>query len=88
MQAPDKSIAVLCSSSPGDLSKVMENDPSLVSQKVKQIVFLCSVKPLKKKCFIEPDEGGGKADSFTENVYRRAQELQIETVSIAKDRYE
>jgi len=85
LQAPNKSIVFLCSSSPGDVSKVMENDPNLFSQKVKQIVFLCSVKPPKKKCFIEPDEGGGKADSFTENVYRRAQELQIETVTIAKD---
>lgn len=86
LQAPSKSLVILCTACLGDVSEVINTHRELFVDKVKQVVILGSVKPVKRKCFIEPEEGKSKEDSAaTYNVYQTCQELGIPTLSLCKD---
>ena len=86
LQAPSKSLVILCTACLGDVSEVINTHRELFVDKVKQVVILRSVKPVKRKCFIEPEEGKSKEDTAaTYNVYQTCQELGIPTLSLCKD---
>ncbi|KAL7549778.1 hypothetical protein ACHAWF_013042 [Thalassiosira exigua] len=89
LQAPDKSLVVLCTSCLGDVSQVINAHRDLFARKVKQLVVIGSVKPkplTRRNSPIEPEEcGDEKCDEFSQNVYRTCQELDIPTVTLSKD---
>lgn len=86
LQAPSKSLVILCTACLGDVSEVINTHRELFTDKVKQVVILGSVKPVKRKCFIEPEEGKSKeATAATYNVYQSCQEMGIPTLSLCKD---
>jgi len=86
LQAPSKSLVILCTACLGDVSEVINTHRELFVDKVRQVVILGSVKPVKRKCFIEPEEGKSKEDTAaTYNVYQTCQELGIQTLSLSKD---
>ena len=83
-QAPEKSLVILCTSCLGDISDVIDTHRDLFASKVKQVVIMGTVKPVKRNSFIEPEEHGGKQDAFAQNVYESCQELEIPTATLYK----
>jgi hypothetical protein len=85
LKAPEKSLVIMCTACFGDVSEVIEAHRDLFSSKVKEVVVLGSVKPVRKRSFIEPeDSAGDEENSFSRNVYLACQELNIPTVTLFK----
>ena len=86
LDAPEKSLVVMCTACFNDVREVIDSHRDLFASKVKEVVIIGSVKPLRRKGFIEPDDfGGDKEDSFAKNVYSACQELDIPTVTLFKN---
>ncbi|KAL7471236.1 hypothetical protein ACHAXS_011573 [Conticribra weissflogii] len=78
--APNKSLVLMCSSCLGDAAEVIDNNPSLFSRAVKEVIILGSVKPLKRSKYLEPEETGlALWDSYGKKVYRFCQKMKIPT---------
>ncbi|KAL7538375.1 hypothetical protein ACHAXR_010346 [Thalassiosira sp. AJA248-18] len=80
-QAPEKSLVIMCTAYLGDVSEAINTDRDLFARKVKQLVVIGSVKPVRRRSFIEPEE---EDDAFAKNVYRSCQDLKIPTVTLFK----
>ena len=95
LQAPEKSLVIMCTACMGDVCEVMNTHRDLFVRKVKQIVVIGSVKPVRRRGFIEPEEedeqcglgGGGVGNerSFAKQVYQCCQELGIPTVTLSNE---
>lgn len=86
LDAPEKSLVVMCTAYFGDVSEVIDSHRDLFASKVKEVVIIGSVKPLRRKGVIEPEDfGGDEEDSFAKNVYSACQELDIPTVTLFKN---
>ena len=86
LQAPSKSLVIMCTACLGDVSEVIDTHRDLFSDKVKQVVIMGNIKPVRRKCFIEPEEESGheREVAFTKNVYQSCQELEIPTITLSK----
>jgi len=86
LRAPEKSLVILATTCLGDVSEVINTHRDLFASKVKQVVVIGSVKPFRRRSFVEPENyGGEKENDFARNVYRSCQELQVPTVTLCKD---
>jgi len=86
LQAPEKSLVIMGTACLGDVSEVINTHRDLFASKVKQVVVIGSVKSVRRRSFIVPDDfGGEKNDAFAKNVYRSCQDLKIPTVTLFKD---
>lgn len=86
LKASEKSLVIMCTACLGDVSEVIDSHRDLFAKKVKQVVIIGSVKAVKRKSMIEPEESGQeKEDAFAKNVYQSCQELEIPTVTLFKD---
>ena len=85
LNAPEKSLVIMCTACFDDVSEVIDSHRDLFASKVKEVVIIGSVKPLRRRGFIEPEDfGGDEEDSFAKNVYSACQELNIPTVTLFK----
>eukprot|EP00804_Cyclotella_cryptica_P020226 CCRYP_010919-RA/>CCRYP_010919-RA protein AED:0.03 eAED:0.03 QI:456/1/1/1/1/1/5/369/1533 len=87
VQAPSKkSLTIMCDYCLGDIAEVMEKHAILFAEKVKEVVIIGSVQPLRRRSNIEPEvSGNAEYDMFTSKVYAGCQQLNIQTVSMCKD---
>jgi len=88
LKAPKKSLVIMGTACLGDISEVIHSHRNLFASKVKRVVVVGSVKHVKRRSFIVPEEacGGGEKDhAFAKNVYRSCQDLKIPTVTLFKD---
>jgi len=88
LEAPEKSLVIMGTACLGDISEVIHSHRNLFASKVKRVVVVGSVKHVKRRSFIVPEEacGGGEKDhAFAKNVYRSCQDLKIPTVTLFKD---
>mmetsp|Transcript_32086 Transcript_32086/g.67460 ORF Transcript_32086/g.67460 Transcript_32086/m.67460 type:complete len:1702 (-) Transcript_32086:235-5340(-) len=86
LQAPEKSLVIMCTACFGDVGKVIDNVRDLFARKVKQVIIIGSVKSVRRRSFIQPEEcGREKDDAVAKNVYQSCQELKIPTVTLFKD---
>jgi hypothetical protein len=85
LKAPEKSIVIMCTAFFGDVSEVIVAHRDLFASKVKEVVVIGSVKPVRRRGLIEPEDfDGDEEDSFSRNVYLACQELNIPTVTLFK----
>ena len=85
LKAPEKSLVIMCTACFGDVSGVIETHRDLFATKVKEVVVIGSVKPVRRRGLIEP-EGSAENENFlfSKNVYSACQELNIPTVTLFK----
>jgi tetratricopeptide (TPR) repeat protein len=89
LQAPEKSLVILCTACMKDISAVITANRDLFASKVKQVVVIGSVKPIRRKStFVEPEVSSGGDASDAENashVYKSCQEMKIPTATLFND---
>jgi tetratricopeptide (TPR) repeat protein len=86
LKMPEKSLVIMCTACFDGVSEVIDTHRDLFASKVKEVVIIGSVKPVRKRVFIEPEDFGvDKEDAFAKNVYSACQELDIPTVTLFKN---
>jgi hypothetical protein len=86
-QAPDpKSVTLLCDSCPTDIAELMASNPALFSEKVKELVIIGSVRPLRRRSNIEPlSTDDVDYDLAMNQIYAGCQQFNVRTISISRD---
>ena len=87
VQAPEKSLVIMCTACLGDVSTVMETQRDLFARKVKEVVLLgFAAKPVRRRSLIEPEESGMDVeDELRRKVFKSCQDMGIATLIIGKE---
>lgn len=81
-----KSITLLCDSCPTDIAEVIAKHPALFAEKVKSIVILGSVQPLRRRSNIEPaSTDDERNDQAMSQIYAACQQFKVPIISLSND---
>lgn len=70
----------------GDVSEVMEKHPDLFTEKVKAVIIVGSVQPLRRRSKIEAEITGDEEwDNFAQKVYDGCQQFNIPTITMSRE---